>query len=338
VGNGAAQVTIKTTDLAFKAAWTETGGRAAIVGKLLGLSERAVYMRRNAIEAREGVHLPSAGDGNGKGRGDAGGPANDYLQRVSIDGFTGTVVVFSDAHYYPGIGATVAHRALVEVVKDLKPKLIVANGDIFEGARLSRFPRNGWEQQPRVADELDEVRDRMAEIRHAYRGARLTRTVGNHCIRLDRFLATHASDFEGVGGFRLSDHLPQWQECMSVFVNGSCMIKHRITGGIHSAYRNTVMAGTSTVTGHTHLLEVKPYGDYRGRRYGVSTGALADIDSPAFSYTEDSPVAWCSGFAVLTFDKDGRLLMPELAEVIDGRCYFRGQVVIDGRKKIRAAA
>jgi hypothetical protein len=336
VGNGVAQVTIKTTDRAFKAAWTETGGRAAIVGKMLGLSERAVYMRRNAIEAREGVHLPSAGDANGKGRGDAGGPANDYLQRVSIDGFTGTVVVFSDAHYYPGIGATVAHRALVEVVKDLKPKLIVANGDIFEGARLSRFPRNGWEQQPRVADELDEVRDRMAEIRHAYRGARLTRTVGNHCIRLDRFLATHASDFEGVQGFRLSDHLPQWQECMSVFINGHTMVKHRFNGGVHAAYNNTLKAGTNIVTGHTHHLEVKPWGDYRGRRYGVQTGAIADIDAPAFSYTEDNPLPWCSGFAVLTFDKDGRLLHPELCEVVDGTAYFRGQKVVSARRKIAA--
>lgn len=329
------------TDAEFISTWRSTGGRAQDVADRLGTSVRGVYKRRNKIESDHGIQLPSAGDGGHKGRGDAGGVPNEYLQRLSIDSFVGTAVVFSDNHYWPGQTPTVAHRALVEVVKELKPKLIIGNGDLFDGARLSRFPRNGWEEQPRVADELDEARERLGEVEHAYRGAQKVRTVGNHCIRLDRFLATHASDFEGVQGFRLADHLPQWRECMSVFINGHTMVKHRFNGGIHAAYNNTLRAGTNIVTGHTHHLEVKPWGDYRGRRYGVQTGAIADIDSPAFSYTEDNPLPWCSGFAVLTFDKEGRLLYPELCEVIDGTAYFRGQRVLsvnrNQRTKARAA-
>lgn len=325
------------SDDQFIAFWRETGGRAKLVAKAMGdVAIRNVYERRNKIEQRRGLVLPSAGDEGKKGRGDAGSNPNDYLQRVTVDGFAGTAVVFSDAHYHPGIGSTVAHKALVEVVRDLKPKMLVGNGDLFDGSRLSRFPKNGWENQPRVSDELEEVKERMAEIRHAYRGAQLLRTVGNHDIRLDRFLAMNASEFEGIAGFRLADHLPEWRECMSVFVNGSTMIKHRFNGGIHAAYNNTLRAGTNIVTGHTHHLEVKPWGDYRGRRYGVQTGALADVDSPAFAYTEDSPTAWCSGFAVLTFDKDGRLLMPELCEVIEGVAYFRGQRVAGKRSKVAA--
>ena len=67
----------------------------------------------------------------------------------------------------------------------------------------------------------------------------------------------------------------------------------------------------------------------------MQTGAIADVSGPQFGYTEDNPTAWCSGFAVLTFDKDGRLLMPELCEVIDGVAYFRGQRVA-GRRKVAA--
>jgi hypothetical protein len=37
-------------------------------------------------------------------------------------------------------------------------------------------------------------------------------------------------------------------------------------------------------------------------------------------------VNWCSGFAVLTF-RNGKLLPPELCEVIDGVAYFRGEEV-----------
>lgn len=331
-------VAAKLTDEQFRQAWIDSGGRAAVVALQHGYTNvRGIYDRRNYLERKHGWHLPSAGLDGKIGRGDAGAPANEYLKRHTIDGFTGVCVVFSDAHYHPGIGSTVAHRAMLEVIRDLKPRMIIANGDIFDGARLSRFPRNGWEEQPRVSDELEEVQERMAEIRHACRSATLIRTNGNHDIRYDRHLSTHASDLEGVQGMRLADHLPAWKECMSVFINGHTMVKHRFSGGIHAAYNNTLRAGTNMVTGHTHYLEVKPWGDYRGRRYGVQTGTLAEPNSPAFSYIEDAPTAWCSGFVVLTFDRDQRLLHPEIAEVIDQRCFFRGQVIVDGRKKARAA-
>jgi hypothetical protein len=319
----------------FIAAWKACDGEAAKVAEMLNTSVPRVYNRRARIEADMGIHLPSAGANGNLGRGDAGHNPNDYLQRTTIDGFSGSVIVSSDHHYWPGQGATLAHRALVEVTKEIRPKISILNGDVFDGARLSRFPRNGWEWQPKVKDELDEAKERTAEIRHAYRGARTIRTIGNHCIRFDRYLAMHASELEQVAGARLKDHLPVWEECLSVFINGNTMVKHRFHGGIHAAYNNTLRAGTNIVTGHTHHLEVKPWGDYRGRRYGVQTGCIADVGGPQFGYTEDAPTPWCSGFAVLTFDPSGRLLMPELAEVIDGKCWFRGQVVVSESKKAR---
>lgn len=326
----------KSTDAEFIQAWHASGGEARKVADLLNANIRSVYDRRKRIEERTGASLPSAGLGHGYHRGDAGTETREYMPRLQIDGYTGSVVVFSDAHYHPGIGETIAHQALLRVIAELKPRLVVANGDIFDGARVSRFPRNGWEPQPRMVDELEEVKARMAEVRHAFRGARLLRTVGNHCIRFDRYLSAYASEMEGIAGARLADHLPEWEECMSVFVNGNTMIKHRFNGGIHAGYNNTLRAGTNIVTGHTHHLEVKPWGDYRGRRYGVQTGALADIDGPQFAYTENNPTPWCSGFAVLTFDKDGDLLPPELAEVIGGACFFRGKIIA-GKKGRRPA-
>jgi hypothetical protein len=331
----------KSSDQEFIEAWKRTGGEAEEVRRILGLrGVRSVYERRNTLEERHGIKLPSAGLGQGHARPDVGeeaGPVNDYLQRVPIDGFAGSIIVSSDHHYWPGQGPSLAHRALLEVTKEIKPKVQILNGDVFDGARLSRFPRNGWEWQPKVRDELEEAKERTAEIRHAYRGARPIRTVGNHCIRFDRYLSMHASEMEQVIGARLKDHLTAWEECLSVFVNGHTMIKHRFHGGIHAAYNNTLRAGTNIVTGHTHHLEVKPWGDYRGRRYGVQTGAVADIGGPQFGYTEDNPTPWCSGFAVLTFTADGTLLYPELCEVRNGVAWFRGQKVVS-EKKARVAA
>lgn len=317
-------MTIKFTDQQWLAEWNAAGKSPAKMSVNTGLDVRGIYLRRDKLEQRHKLDLTS------------GGAATDYMQRIALDGFTGTAVVFSDCHYWPGIGETVAHKALVEVVKDLKPKLLVGNGDLFDGAKISRFPRTGWEEQPRITDELDEAKERLAEVRHACLRATSIRTVGNHCIRFDRHLSNHVGEMEGITGMRLADHLPAWKECISVFVNGHTMIKHRFNGGIHAAYNNTLKAGTNIVTGHTHHLEVKPWSDYNGRRYGVQTGAIADVGGPQFGYTEDNPTPWCSGFAVLTFDSSGRLLYPELCEVIEGIAYFRGQKVAGKRQKVAA--
>jgi hypothetical protein len=69
---------------------------------------------------------------------------------------------------------------------------------------------------------------------------------------------------------------------------------------------------------------VVPFGDYRGRRYGVDTGTLAEPKGPQFHYVQAGPLNWCSGFAVLTY-RGGKLLLPELVEVIDGVAWFRGE-------------
>lgn len=323
----------KVRDDQFMAAWKETGGQPIAVAKALGISERAVYSRRSTIETRYGVQLPSSGQTENKGRGDLPAANYNYNPRVTLDGFEGRMVVFSDCHWWPGLSDTLAYRALLEVIREIKPKLVVANGDILDGAKISRFPPLGWENRPRMSDELEEVKTRMAEIRHAYRGAQHIRTVGNHDTRFDRWLAVNAGEFEGIAGFRLADHLPEWQECMSVFINGHTVVKHRIGNGQHTAYMNTLKAGTSVFTGHTHRLLVTPWGDYNGRRYGCEGGTLAMPSGAQFAYAEDNPTSACSGFATALFDKGGELFHPTLCEVRNGRAVLGNEVVVSERRR-----
>jgi hypothetical protein len=44
----------------------------------------------------------------------------------------GRVIVFSDAHFWPD-DYTTAYKALLEVIKEFKPKVVIANGDVFAG-------------------------------------------------------------------------------------------------------------------------------------------------------------------------------------------------------------
>lgn len=301
----------------------------SLVARELGISERAVYNRRRALESKFGTALPLV-DRRKLENKDLHKPRmvdqTPPATRHGIDINDGVVIVFSDAHFVPN-EFTVAHKALLYFIKELKPKVVVCNGDAFDGGVISRFPRIGWDNKPTVMQELQACQEALETIEKASKGAQLVWTMGNHDARFETFLANVAPQYEGIKGFHLKDHFPFWKPCWSLWINDRVVIKHRHRGGSGAARNNTIAAGTSIVTGHTHILKVHPHTDYLGTRYGVETGTLADPNGPQFvDYTEDAPKDWRSGFAVLTFHK-GDLLLPELVQVRDEESVeFRGKV------------
>lgn len=311
----------------FVEVWRAKKGEAKAVAGILGTTVRAVLSRRRDIERRTGSPLKVEGDRN---------PANaaryeslqprEHKPRHHLGIENGVVVVFSDAHFWPGIRTT-AFRGMLRVIEALQPKAVVCNGDAFDGASISRYPRIGWDSKPKILDELKACESRLLEIEDAAKRAKLIWPLGNHDARFETRLANVAGEFEGVQGFSLKDHFPAWTPCWSCWPTEDVVIKHRYKGGIHAAHNNTVNAGKSIVTGHLHSLKVTPFSDYSGTRYGVDTGTLAEPDGPQFvDYLEDNPVNWRSGFVVLTFHK-GRLLWPEVAHAIGPNLVqFRGEV------------
>jgi hypothetical protein len=205
---------------------------------------------------------------------------------------------------------------------------VVCNGDAIDGASISRHPPIGWESCPTVKEELETCQERLGEIVNASREAAHVHLLGNHDARFETRLAQVAPEFKDVHGIHLQDHLPGWECGWSLFINDDVVIKHRFKGGSHAPYNNTITAGLSTVTGHLHSAKVTPFTDYRGTRYGVDTGCLADTYHDAFQgYLEDNPRDWRAGFCVLTF-VDGSLLMPELVLVWDrNHVQFRGEII-----------
>ena len=247
--------------------------------------------------------------------------------RIDFEIENGVVLVASDAHYFPDTIST-AHKIFVKLIKDLKPKAVIMNGDIFDGASISRYPRIGWDSKPNIKQELKAVNDRLAEVESAAKGALRIWPLGNHDARFETYLAANAAQFEGVKGFGLKDHFPAWRGCWAAWINKDTVIKHRWKGGIHATRNNTLNSGVNIVTGHLHSLKVTPLSDYNGTRFGVDTGTLADPYGPQFSdYTEINPTDWRSGFIVLTFH-NSRLLWPEVVHVLgEGVAEFRGNII-----------
>lgn len=303
----------RITDREFLSAWEANGGSPSKVAKALGVNERKVYSRRRGIEKRLGKIIETEKPVYTQ--------VFENLKQTQCD--TGTVVVFSDAHFWPG-QRTVAFDALVAAIKRLKPRILIANGDMVDGASTNRHDPHGWCKRPSVLEEIEETSERLLELRLAApRGAECLWNIGNHDLNFERRIASQLPMFEGMPGMRLQDHFPDWEMQWTTEINGSVMVKHRYNNGVHAGYNNAMKAGRTIVTGHLHRLLVTPWADYNGRRWGVDTGTISDPNGPQFEYTEYNPKPWCSGFAVLTF-KDGELMPPELVEVINGKACFRG--------------
>lgn len=312
----------KCSDSQFIEAF-EMGGASA-VNKAYGVTFARIYERRRRLEDRYGRRIlaPSESAYSATNR-------IEHPGRIAKPVVDGTVLIGSDAHYWPNI-VTTAHRAFVKFCKDYKPSLVILNGDVMDGAKISRHASIGWEQKPSVIQEIEAAQERLAEIESAAgRKCDLAWTLGNHDGRFETRLATVAPEYARVHGVHLKDHFSiRWEPCWSVEINNDVIVKHRFKSGIHAPHNNTMWAGKTVVTGHLHSLKVYPFTDYNGDRWGVDTGTMADPYGPQFTdYMEDNPRNWRSGFAVLTFC-EGRLLQPELVRVCgDGEVDFRGKVI-----------
>lgn len=288
-------------------------------------AQRDIYDRRRRIERHLGRSL------NSPNRDRAISPVVAHPQRVTMDVLNGVVLIGSDAHIWPG-PLTTAMRAFIKFARDMKPRGLILNGDVLDFPQISRHPMN-WEERPTVADEIDAARKVLEQIEDAVpRNCKLAWDLGNHDARLEVRIATAAPELAKLKGVHLKDHFsPRWLPCWSVWINGGSpggvVVKHRFKGGQGATRANTLNAGMSMVTGHLHSANVRGLTDYNGTRWGVDTGCLAEPRAEAFSYTEDAPLDWRSGFAVLTF-KDGVLLQPELVLVYDkNSVQFRGQII-----------
>ena len=299
-------------------------GGAAKIKQVTGLTERAVYSRRAAIERRLGHQIR----GPGIWPASATRHAEEHAAVLQYPVKDGVVLIGSDAHIWPG-DETLAMRAFIKFCKELEPSIVILNGDVLDFPQVSRHPPIGHLALPNLAEEIEAAQDQLHKIELAVRrSCKLVWTLGNHDARFETRLATVAPEYARLHGHSLKDHFPAWSACWRCDINKDVTVKHRHKGGIHATHNSTMWAGRTMITGHLHSQKVAPFTDYSGTRWGIDTGCLADPDAKAFvDYTEANPLNWRSGFAVLTF-KDGKLLPPELVTVWDEKhVVFRGGLI-----------
>jgi len=316
----------KCSDAAFITLFEELGGIGTALE--LGCDDRAVYRRRKRLEKKLGKTINSPLQRSDRDLTHMQ-EAIKHPDRIHLEIENGHVIIGSDAHYWPHIKSC-AHRGMVAFIKKYQPKVIIQNGDVFDGASLSRHPPAGVSAAdlPSVEDEIHVCQDRLLEMQEAAPNAKRIFTLGNHDARFEMKLMSVAPEYAKVHGSALKDHFPYWEPCWSVWINDCIVVKHRFKGGVHAPWNNTIYAGKTIITGHLHSAKVVPFTDYDGTRWGCDSGTLADTFGPQFrSYMEDNPRNWRSAFLFLTF-QNYELRWPELVPVLDeNHVEFRGEVI-----------
>ena len=131
------------------------------ISKITGVNVRNVYRRRDSIEKKLGVDL------NSEKKVRTWSPPNPKME-LGIE--NGTVIVFSDAHFWPSIRTT-AFQGLLWAIKKMQPKAVICNGDAFDGASISRHPPLGWSHTPSLIEELHTCQAMLGEIVEAAKEA-----------------------------------------------------------------------------------------------------------------------------------------------------------------------
>lgn len=313
------------TDEDFMEMFEQLGG--AEMSRQTDYTERRIHQRRRALEKQYGITL------NPPGKGQTIEVERTARREHFMD--DGSILIFSDAHYWPQLIPTI-HMAICEVAQEVKPELIIANGDIFDGAMMSRHAKINWEETPAPVDEIYACQARLGEIENASPKSRMIWTLGNHDARFESYIANNVPELAKVHGVHLKDHFPKWETAWSCWVNDKIVIKHRWHGGVHAAWNNVLKSGKTFVSGHTHQLNIRPFVDYNGLRYGIEGGTCSEPNGPQYmAYTEDNPKNWVSSAILLTIKK-GVLLPPEPILRIDRDLYaFRGELRKVGSDKKR---
>lgn len=303
-------------------------GTLARVAHKSGISVRALQRRVADLRAR-GIKINRQSDNNGYVNGESIQLYRKaYAKKIDYRIREGIVLIGSDIHIWPGLEST-AQRAFVRFCKELSPNAIVLNGDIFDFAGISRHHRIGWSTRPTPMQELDAAIPWVQEVELAAPGAKKFRTPGNHCLRLEGWLANRVPEIEGMPGSKLKYYMPNWDAAWAIHFSNTLWVTHRWKGGKHAPYNNAKEAGQNICTGHLHNQHLREITDLNGSRWGVDTGCMAEpfieSDWPQFEYLEGSPADWRAGFGVFTFE-DYRLVDVELARVVAPNVVrFRGQ-------------
>ena len=227
---------------------------------------------------------------------------------------TKKILILSDIHF-PYHNAA-ALRAAIKYGLEQGVDCIILNGDILDFYALSDFSKDP--SKPKFRKEIELGKWFLNELRRAFPKAQIYYKIGNHEMRLERYLQVKAPEIFDTDEFRL-DILLEFNKHHVILIDKYTVIKagnlniihgheYKGAGGVYPAKYIYSKSKVNTICGHYHrsstYLDKNMDGHYHG---GFSTGCLCELSPDYMPYNE-----WVHGFAVVTMKPGGNFSVQNL--------------------------
>jgi hypothetical protein len=238
-------------------------------------------------------------------------------------------------------------HSFLSAIRDLQPDGVLLNGDILEGAEISRHPKiPGWSVPLQV--ELDFAREMVRQIRAVGHDGDLLVGGGNHgvdrlasylaqvapalanlrCLRIDELLGLDSFDVQLLQSGTIaspagtSDHKP------GALLWDSYRIHHGTYCGGQPAAQELRAAGRSGQSGHVHRAHLAHGTTEAQSALSWMSTPAGCTERAARSYIRATTTGWQKGFGLAYVFPDGAVRQyPVLTDndvcVVEGFCYRR---------------
>lgn len=235
------------------------------------------------------------------------------------------VAIISDLHipYF----SMEALTACLDWIKKKGPDCILINGDLIDFYMASRF-----QPDPRmrnIAQELADTNQFLDVLKREFPKAKIIYKLGNHCVRLEKYLVVNAPILLDIPEFQLKNLLNLAERGIDFVDDLRLMHLGKLTIGhghemksgfiapVNVARGLFLRANDCALVGHSHRTSEHASNTIRGKIISTwSTGCLCEL-SPAYN-----PVTqWNHGFAYVEQDLSTGNFHVQNLKIIKGKVY-----------------
>lgn len=214
------------------------------------------------------------------------------------------MVVFASDFHVPHHDKTL-FAGWRQFLKDTCPDEVILGGDVLD---LGSMSGHGDADQHLLMDELAAGNDFLDEVDSAAPAAQKTFLHGNHCDRVDRFLAERAPSLKGIVDLterlRLTERGYSVHKYGEVVFRGSLGFTHGFYCGEGHAAVHARRFGANLVYGHTHRPQTYTTG-IAGDKVRGAFGQGCMCPTKNVPYIKGRPSGWCQSFFVAYIEPNG---------------------------------
>lgn len=226
-----------------------------------------------------------------------------------------------------------AIKLMYQVLRDVKPDKLFIVGDFIDFKPISTYAKDANTMS--LKEEIELGRKYLLEhimiAKEANPNVEIWWLFGNHEARMEKALARDADQFQDleVDGelvnsiphlFSLKKLGVKFQPYKTRYNLHNVSIEH---GSFVSqkagqtATKHMESRGVSVIHGHTHRLGLIYRRVGHIQQFGIELGCLCSL-TPDYSFEPN----WTQGFAIATYDKETKVLYPQLIPIISYTCMY----------------